>query len=96
MRRTRRLAPSCPSVRTAVSVRPQSANPSEAGTRSTPSRGVVVPKCSQPALDDYLRRVVLGESSVGELLPTDTAIIELLRDRARTRQLNDATARSIA
>jgi hypothetical protein len=39
------------------------------------ARGVVVPKRSQPAVDDYLRRVMSGES-VGELLFTETAMIE--------------------
>jgi DNA-binding FadR family transcriptional regulator len=35
-----------------------------------------VPKRSQAIVDDYLRRIVSGEVAEGELLPTETALIE--------------------
>jgi DNA-binding FadR family transcriptional regulator len=36
----------------------------------------LVPKRSQIIVDDYLRRIVSGEMAVGELLPTETVLIE--------------------
>ena len=44
--------------------------------QSVSHRGDKVPKRSQVIVDDYLRRIVAGDMREGELLPTETALIE--------------------
>lgn len=42
----------------------------------TDIRGGIVPKRSQAIVDDYLRRIASGDVAEGQLLPTETALID--------------------